>query len=68
MATRKAIDCRDHPAAGNCNLAVTGTEQEVVELAVLHATTAQGYQDSPELRQQLRSMIKDERETRTTAT
>ncbi len=58
--TRKVIDCRDHPTAGTCTLAMSGSEEEVIELAVLHATTAHGYEDTSELRQQLRSMLKNE--------
>lgn len=37
-------------------LAMSGSEEEVIQLAVLHATTVHGYTDSPELRQQLRSL------------
>jgi len=65
--TRKVIDCRDHPAAGQCTLAMSGSEEEVIELAVLHATTVHGYTDTPELRQQLRSMLKNESDVRSTA-
>jgi len=56
---RKFIDCRQHPSAGDCTLAISGTEEEVLELAVLHATTRHGHTDTPELRQQLRSMMTD---------
>jgi hypothetical protein len=31
-----------------------------MDLAVLHATTVHGHADSPELRQQIRSMLEDE--------
>ncbi len=67
MATRRVIDCRDHPES-NCSLAMSGdNENEVMELAVLHATTHHGYQDNEELRKILRSMMKDEEEARRTA-
>lgn len=58
--TRKVIDCRRFPAEKPCSIAIAGTEEEVVELGVLHATTVHGHQDTPELREQLRSMLQDE--------
>ena len=58
---RKSIDCRNHPSDKNCSLAISGTEEEVLEAAVHHATTAHGHKSSPELRAQLRSMLKDEK-------
>ena len=63
MATskRKSIDCRNHPSEKNCSLAISGTEEEVLEAAVHHATSAHGHKSSPELRDQLRSMLKDEK-------
>ena len=64
--TRKVIDCRDHPDS-TCTLAMSGSEDEVMTVAVLHATTAHGYEDTPELRKQLRSMLKSETDVRTTA-
>ncbi len=51
---RKVIDCRNFPSAKNCTLAISGTEDEVLELAVLHATTVHGHTNTPELREQLR--------------
>jgi Protein of unknown function (DUF1059) len=58
--TRKVIDCRRFPAEKPCSIAISGTEEDVLELAVLHATTVHGHADSPELRQQIRSMLEDE--------
>ncbi len=43
----------------NCSLRISGTEQEVLDAAVQHATTAHGHSDPKELRQQLKSMLKD---------
>jgi hypothetical protein len=59
--TRKVIDCRRFPAEKPCTIAIAGTEDEVVELAVLHASTVHGHQDTPELRQQIRSLLEDEK-------
>jgi len=36
----------------------------VLDLAVLHAVTSHDHQDTPELREQLRSRLKDEPEAR----
>lgn len=57
---RKAIDCRRFPSEKNCTLMISGTEDEVLDLAVLHATTAHGHEDTPGLREQLRTMLTDE--------
>ena len=61
---RKYIDCRDFPSDKNCTLAISGSEEEVLDLAVLHASTVHGHQNTPELREQIRSMLKNEPETR----
>jgi hypothetical protein len=53
------IDCR-FPAEKSCSIAISGTEEDVLELAVLHASTVHGHKDTPEFRQQLRSMLQDE--------
>jgi uncharacterized protein DUF1059 len=58
--TRKVIDCRQFPAEKPCSIAISGTEEEVISLAVLHAGTVHGHADSPELREQIRSMLQDE--------
>jgi Protein of unknown function (DUF1059) len=57
---RKIIDCRNFPSEKNCTIAISGTEEEVLDLAVLHAVTVHGHQQTPELREQIRSMLKDE--------
>jgi hypothetical protein len=59
MADRKSIDCRDHPSDKNCSLKISGREDEVLEAAVQHAISAYGHKSSPELRQQIKSMLKD---------
>jgi len=57
---RKVIDCRRFPTEKPCSIAIAGTEDEVVELGVLHATTVHGHPDTPELREQIRSMLQEE--------
>jgi predicted small metal-binding protein len=59
MAQRKSIDCRDYPSEKNCSLRISGTQQEVLDAAVQHAVSAHGHEKSPELRDQLKSMLKD---------
>jgi len=57
---RKSIDCRNYPSDKNCSLKLSGTENEVLDAAVQHAVSAHGHQNSPELRGQLKTMLKDE--------
>lgn len=61
-AQRKYIDCRDYPGDNNCSLKISGTEDEVLNAAVQHAASAHGHEETPELREQLSSMLKDERD------
>ena len=56
---RKCIDCRDYPSEKNCSLRISGTEAEVLDAATHHAIKAHGHDDSPELREQIRSMLKE---------
>jgi predicted small metal-binding protein len=60
MAARKSIDCRNYPSEKNCSLKISGTEEEVLDAAVQHAVSAHDHKESAELRQELRSMLKDE--------
>lgn len=55
---RKSIDCRDYPSEKNCSLKISGTEQEVLDAAVQHAVSAHGHENSPQLRNEIRSMLK----------
>jgi predicted small metal-binding protein len=55
---RKQIDCREAPNEAGCTLLIAGEEEEVVRAAAMHAADVHGHTDSPELRQQLRSMLK----------
>jgi hypothetical protein len=40
-------------------LRISGTEQEVLDAAAQHVVSALGHQNSPQLREQLKSMLKD---------
>jgi hypothetical protein len=59
-AQRKSIDCRNYPSEKNCSLKISGTEEEVLDAAVQHAVSTHGHENSPELRDQIKSMLKDE--------
>ena len=61
---RKYIDCREFPSETNCTVAIFGTEDEVLDLAIVHACTTHGHKDTHDLRNQLRSMLKDAPEVR----
>jgi predicted small metal-binding protein len=60
MAQRKSIDCRNYPSEKNCSLKISGTEEEVLNAAVQHAVSAHGHENTPDLREQIKSMLKDE--------
>jgi predicted small metal-binding protein len=57
---RKSIDCRDYPSEKNCSLKISGTEEEVLDAAVQHAVSAHGHEQTLELGEQIKSMLKDE--------
>lgn len=57
---RKMIDCRKVPSNRNCSLAISGTEEEVLAIAVRHAVEDHGREDTPELREMLRQSLVDE--------
>ena len=54
---RKVFDCRDWP--GECTLAISGEEDEVVEAQLAHAVHAHAQEDGPELREMIRASLKD---------
>lgn len=56
---RVFIDCRTFPGS-KCSVTIAGTEEEVLAIAVPHALGKHGHKDTPELRAQLRSMLKEE--------
>ena len=56
---RKKIDCRDFPADKPCSVAISGTEDEVLKVAVQHAVATHGHKDSSELRSEIRKLMKD---------
>jgi predicted small metal-binding protein len=59
-AQRKSIDCPDYPSEKNCSLKISGMEEEVLDAAVQHAVSAHGHENTPALRMQIKSILKDE--------
>jgi hypothetical protein len=57
--SRKYIDCRQIPSGSKCSLAISGSEDEVLDLAVIHGIVTHGHDDPYELRRELRSLLQD---------
>jgi predicted small metal-binding protein len=57
---RKYIDCRLFPSDTKCSITISAdTEDELVDAAAQHAIAVHKHEDSPQLRQQIRSSVKD---------
>jgi Protein of unknown function (DUF1059) len=56
---RKMLDCRKIPSESNCSLTIAGTEDEVLDAATAHAIAKHGHEDTPDLREMLRSGLTD---------
>ena len=58
--TRRYIDCREYPSQMNCSVALCADgDAELLEVAVQHAVAVHGHEDTPQLREQLKSLFKD---------
>lgn len=56
---RMMIDCRDMPSESNCTLAIAGDDvEDLLDAAVLHATSKHGHENAPDLREGIRSGLK----------
>jgi predicted small metal-binding protein len=63
---RKYIDCREFPSENNCTVEISAdTEDEVLDVAVVHAVRSHGHDDSPELRNEIRGAIQSREEALT---
>ena len=62
MSKRKVADCRHLPGDNDCTLRISGNEDEVLDIAVVHAVLAHGHTESKALREQIRSILEDEEE------
>jgi predicted small metal-binding protein len=57
---RYFVDCRDHPNAEKCTLAlVADKKEELLEAVVQHVTSVHGYKDTPEFREQIVKEFKE---------
>jgi hypothetical protein len=54
---RVMADCRRFESVNNCSLVIMGTREEVVPVAIQHAVTAHGHEDTPELRRMTEEML-----------
>ena len=59
--SRKFIDCREHPGPGlKCTVAISAdSEAELLEAAVQHGIQVHGMEDSPDLREELKTLVHD---------
>lgn len=60
MDQRKVADCRKMPSDSNCSVTIAGTEAEILPLAVHHAVTVHGHEDTPEFREEVRAGLENE--------
>jgi hypothetical protein len=58
--TRKTIDCRTVPNDVGCTLSISGEPDELVTAGAQHAIAVHGHADTPQLREQLRSVLTDQ--------
>jgi predicted small metal-binding protein len=59
VMSRQYIDCREYPSTMNCTVALSAdSERELLDAAVQHAVAVHGHSDTPELRTQLKSLLK----------
>ena len=57
---RKIIDCREFPES-KCSVARSAdNEKELLDAAVQHAVQVHGHEDTPQFREELRKIAKDE--------
>ena len=58
--SRVMADCRRFESESNCSLTIIGEEDEVVATAAQHAAAVHGHDDTPELREQIRTTLEEE--------
>ena len=57
---RWMADCRRFESDSNCQLTIIGPQDDVVAAAAQHAAASHGHEDTPELRDQIRSTLEPE--------
>ncbi|MDO8523210.1 MAG: DUF1059 domain-containing protein [bacterium] len=62
-AKRMVADCRKLPSEKNCDVYMSGTPDHLLDAAVEHAVGSHGHKDTPELREQIKGMLEEEKIT-----
>jgi hypothetical protein len=57
---RVMADCRRFESDSDCQLTIIGPADDVVAAAVQHAVASHGHEDTPELREGIRSTLEPE--------
>jgi hypothetical protein len=57
---RLMADCRRFESDCNCQLTIIGPPEDVVAAAAQHAVASHGHEDTPELREGIRSTLEPE--------
>lgn len=58
--TRMYVDCREFPSETNCTVTIAAdSEKELLEIAVQHAVSIHGHEDTPEFRRELKRAFKE---------
>jgi hypothetical protein len=57
---RVMADCRRFESDSHCQLTIIGPEDDVLAAAVQHAIASHGHEDTPELREGIRSLLEPE--------
>ena len=57
---RWMADCRRFESDSDCQLTIIGPQEDVVSAAAQHAAASHGHEDTPELRDQIRSLLEPE--------
>jgi hypothetical protein len=58
---RVTLDCRDFPNETGCTLLISGSAKEVFKAALRHAVEEHGHQDTPELKRQIKMLMRNEK-------
>lgn len=61
LRKRKYIDCREFLNDNKCTLRISGTEDEVLVVALKHAIDEHGHKNTPELKREIRKLMKNEK-------
>jgi predicted small metal-binding protein len=60
IMARKYIDCREFPSENKCSVTIAAdSEKELLEAAAQHAVAVHGHEDTPQLRDQLKTVVRE---------